>query len=85
MDADGADAQGSFALPTRVPSDSALPEPTTQVVSKMGEALFWQPLRDSFAKYVFGPLRDPSLLVPSLLGDDVVLYGAAAIAMPANA
>ena len=54
-------------------------------VSKMGEALFWQPLRDSFAKYVFGPLRDPSLLVPSLLGDDVVLYGAAAIAMPANA
>ena len=54
-------------------------------VSKMGEALFWQPLRDSFAKYVFGPLRDPSLLVPSLLGDEVVLYGAAAIAMPANA
>ena len=38
MDADGADAQGSFALPTRVPSDSALPEPTTQVISKMGEA-----------------------------------------------
>ena len=54
-------------------------------VSKMGDTLFWQPLRNSFAKYVFGPLRDPSLLVPSLLGDDVVLYGAAAIAMPPQA
>lgn len=54
-------------------------------VSKISPPLFWDPLRDHFSKYTFGPLCDPSLLVSAALGDDVVLYGAAAIASTSDA
>lgn len=49
-------------------------------VCKINQKLFWDPLRDHFSKYTFAPLRDSNLLIPAALGDDVVLYGAAAIA-----
>ncbi len=54
-------------------------------VSKISEKLFWDPLRDHFSKYSFGPLRDSKILVPAALGDDVVLFGAAAIASTSDA
>lgn len=49
-------------------------------VAKQSDELFWEPVRAAFREYAFGPLRETTQLVPSALGDDVVLVGAAAVA-----
>ena len=50
-------------------------------VAKQSEHAFWSPVREAFRQYAFGPLRDHTEIVPSQLGDDVVLLGAAAVAL----
>ena len=49
-------------------------------VSLMDEALFFQPLREAVAGYVFPPLRKACELVPAALGELVVIHGAIALA-----
>jgi glucokinase len=52
-------------------------------VPKVGESLFFQPLRKEVAKYVFPPLSDAYEIVPAALGEEVVPYGALALAASA--
>lgn len=49
-------------------------------VSLAGEALFLGPLRKEVDRYVFPPLRGTFQIVPAILGEEVVLHGALAIA-----
>ena len=49
-------------------------------VSLMGESLFFTPLRDAIARYVFPPLAGTFDLVPAALGESVVVHGAVALA-----
>ncbi|MDA0660146.1 MAG: ROK family protein [Planctomycetota bacterium] len=50
-----------------------------------GERLFWQPLRQTVAEYVFPPLLNSYELRPATLGQDVVLHGALALALTSTA
>ena len=49
-------------------------------VSLAGESLFFQPLREAVAQYVFPPLADSYEIVPASLGESVVVHGALALA-----
>lgn len=49
-------------------------------VSLMGP-LLWDPLRGKVARYVFGPFADRWELVPSALGEEVVVIGAVELAL----
>lgn len=49
-------------------------------VSLMGEELFFRPVREYVAQYVFPPLADSYELVPAMLGEKVVVHGAIALA-----
>jgi glucokinase len=49
-------------------------------VSLAGESLFFAPLREEIAKYVFPPLAGTYRIVPAALGEDVVVHGALALA-----
>jgi glucokinase len=49
-------------------------------VAQVGEQLFFAPLRQEVARYVFPPLRGTYRLVPAALGEEVVLHGALALA-----
>ncbi|HAY82497.1 MAG TPA: ROK family protein [Planctomycetaceae bacterium] len=49
-------------------------------VSLMGEKHFIVPLRREVKRYVFPPLTDSYEIVPAGLGEDVVVYGALALA-----
>ncbi len=51
-------------------------------VSQMGP-LLWNPLREKTAKYVFGPFAGRWELVPSALGEEVVVIGAVELALRA--
>jgi glucokinase len=45
-----------------------------------GDELFFSPLRQYVAQYVFPPLRDAYRIVPAALGEEVVVHGALALA-----
>jgi glucokinase len=45
-----------------------------------GETMFFEPLRHEVARYVFPPLAKSYAIVPAALGEEVVLYGALAVA-----
>jgi glucokinase len=45
-----------------------------------GEALFFAPLREEVNRYVFPPLRETFAILPAALGEEVVVYGALALA-----
>lgn len=45
-----------------------------------GEELFFVPLRHAVDRYVFPPLRETCRVVPAVLGEDVVVHGALALA-----
>lgn len=49
-------------------------------VSLVGEQLFWNPLRQQVATYVFPPLAESYDLVPAALGESVVVKGALLLA-----
>ena len=49
-------------------------------VSLMGEELFFEPVRRYAEQYVFPQLRSQYEIVPAALGEDVVVYGAIALA-----
>jgi glucokinase len=49
-------------------------------VSLVGEELLFAPLREYVDRYVFPPLRGTFEIVPAMLGEEVVLHGALAIA-----
>ena len=49
-------------------------------VSLMGEELFFEPLRRQVRRFVFPPLADSIRLVPAALDEEVVVYGAVALA-----
>ncbi|RMG33706.1 MAG: ROK family protein, partial [Planctomycetota bacterium] len=49
-------------------------------VSMMPASLFWQPLRDHVATYVFPPLREHAILTRAALQEAVVVHGALALA-----
>ncbi|MEZ6062475.1 MAG: ROK family protein [Planctomycetaceae bacterium] len=49
-------------------------------VSLMGDDLFFNPLRQAVERYVFGPLSNRYVLVAPLLGEEVVVHGAVALA-----
>ena len=49
-------------------------------VSLMDEALFLEPLREQLEKFVFPPLRKSCQVLPPLLGEEVVVHGAVALA-----
>jgi glucokinase len=49
-------------------------------VSLLGEELFFEPLRREVKRYVFPPYLGIYRIVPSALGEEVVLYGALALA-----
>ena len=53
-------------------------------VAQLGEALFFQPLRREVSRYVFPPLRGSYRVVPALLGKQVVVHGALALAAEAE-
>ena len=53
-------------------------------VSLMGEQHFLVPLRREVKRYVFPPLADSYEIVPAALGEDVVVYGALALAADAR-
>lgn len=52
-------------------------------VSLMGEYLFFRPLRDHVARYVFPPFAGTYELLPAELGEEVVVHGAIAVAKTA--
>ena len=54
-------------------------------VSLVGEELFFAPLREHVRRYVFPPLRDSFEVLPAKLGEQVVIYGALALAAEAFA
>ena len=45
-----------------------------------GEAMFFAPLRQQVARYVFPPLAHTYSIVPAALGEEVVVHGALAVA-----
>jgi glucokinase len=49
-------------------------------VSLVGEDLFFRPLRRYVGQYVFPPLAGTYEIVPAALGEEVVIYGALALA-----
>ncbi len=49
-------------------------------VPQIGETLFLAPLRDEVERYVMPPLRGTYQLVPAVLGEEVVVHGALALA-----
>jgi glucokinase len=49
-------------------------------VSLAGEAIFFEPLRGFVHTYVFPPLRDSYEILAPLLGEEVVVHGAVAMA-----
>jgi glucokinase len=49
-------------------------------VSLMGESLFFAPLREAVARYVFPTLAEAYRIVPAALGESVVVHGAVALA-----
>lgn len=49
-------------------------------VAQLGEEFFFTPLRREVARYVFPPLLAPTRIVPALLGEEVVVHGALALA-----
>ncbi len=49
-------------------------------VPQAGEALFFAPLRSEVDRYVFPPLGGRYRIVPAVLGEDVVVHGALAVA-----
>jgi glucokinase len=49
-------------------------------VSLAGEAIFFEPLRGFVRTYVFPPLRDSYEILAPLLGEEVVVHGAVAMA-----
>ena len=49
-------------------------------VSLVGEELFFRPLREYVARYVFHALLGTYEIVPAGLGEEVVIYGALALA-----
>jgi glucokinase len=49
-------------------------------VSLLGEALWFRPIREELEARVFPPFRGTFDLVPALLGEEVVLHGALALA-----
>ena len=49
-------------------------------VSLTGETLFFAPLREEIERYVFPPLRGTYRIVPAELGEEMVVYGALALA-----
>jgi len=49
-------------------------------VSQLGEELFFAPLRQHVAGYVFPPLTDFYQILPATLGQQVVVHGALALA-----
>jgi len=49
-------------------------------VSLIGEELFFAPIRRAVRQYVFPPFADVAETVPASLGEEVVLYGATALA-----
>ncbi len=53
-------------------------------VSLIGESLFFVPLREAVASYVFPPLLHSYRIIPAQLGEEVVLHGALALAADAN-
>ena len=53
-------------------------------VSLIGEELFFAPLRDEAARYVFPPLLGSYRIIPAELGELVVLPGAIALAAEGN-
>jgi glucokinase len=53
-------------------------------VSLMGEEWFFQPVREAAAQYVFPPLRESYRILPAALGEEVVVYGAIALAASAD-
>jgi len=52
-------------------------------VSLVGEELFFRPLRRYVDQYVFPPLVGTYAIVPAQLGEEVVVYGALALAAEA--
>ncbi len=52
-------------------------------VAQLGEEFFFTPLRREVARYVFPPLRAAYRIVPALLGEEVVVHGALALAADA--
>ncbi len=53
-------------------------------VSLMGEALFFEPLRQQVRRFVFPPLADSTRLVSAALDEEVVVHGAIALAAQAK-
>jgi glucokinase len=53
-------------------------------VSLMGEKLFFGPLRAVVERYVFPPFRNTYEIVPAMLGEEMVVYGALALAADAD-
>ena len=53
-------------------------------VSLVGESLFFSPLRAEVNRYVFPPLRGTYRILPSALGEEVVVHGAVALAAEAK-
>lgn len=49
-------------------------------VPQAGEVLFFAPLRHDVDRYVFPPLRGTFAIIPAALGEEVVVYGALALA-----
>jgi glucokinase len=49
-------------------------------VSLLGEEPFFEPVRRRCRKNVFGPFAEVAQIVPAALGEEVVIYGAVAIA-----
>ncbi len=49
-------------------------------VSLLGEAMFFEPLREQVARFVFPPLRNTYRILPAAFGQWVVVHGALAIA-----
>ncbi|MGD9646506.1 MAG: ROK family protein [Pirellulales bacterium] len=54
-------------------------------VSLAGRELFFEPLEREVERYVFPPLKESYRIVPAALGEEVVLYGALALAAEAQA
>jgi glucokinase len=54
-------------------------------VSLMGDALWFEPIRQRLRERVFPPFRDSFDLVPPRLGEEVVVHGALALARDAVA
>ena len=49
-------------------------------VSLLGDEMFLDPVRKACRKHVFGPFADVAEIIPAALGEEVVIYGAVAVA-----